>query len=89
MAVWMAGCGAVEGAWRRSASYVERRSTHRLRGGCASDMRAEEYIGRGFEDLALLDGHYLRRSDAEIFGDREDTQGAASMTANRISGFGA
>jgi tRNA threonylcarbamoyladenosine biosynthesis protein TsaB len=22
-----------------------------------------------FVDLALLDGHYLRRSDAEIFGD--------------------
>jgi tRNA threonylcarbamoyladenosine biosynthesis protein TsaB len=22
-----------------------------------------------FADLALLDGHYLRRSDAEIFGD--------------------
>ena len=22
-----------------------------------------------FDDLALLDGHYLRRSDAEIFGD--------------------
>lgn len=26
-------------------------------------------LARDFEDLALLDGHYLRRSDAEIFGD--------------------
>jgi len=24
----------------------------------------------GFEDIALLDGHYLRRSDAEIFGEK-------------------
>jgi len=24
---------------------------------------------REFADLALLDGHYLRRSDAEIFGE--------------------
>ena len=26
-------------------------------------------LAQGFDDLALLDGHYLRRSDAEIFGD--------------------
>lgn len=26
-------------------------------------------LARDFVDLALLDGHYLRRSDAEIFGD--------------------
>ena len=26
-------------------------------------------LAREFDDLALLDGHYLRRSDAEIFGD--------------------
>lgn len=26
-------------------------------------------VARQFDDLALLDGHYLRRSDAEIFGD--------------------
>ena len=31
---------------------------------------AAPLIGAGeFVDLALLDGHYLRRSDAEIFGD--------------------
>ena len=24
-----------------------------------------------FDDVALLDGHYLRRSDAEIFGDKQ------------------
>ncbi len=27
-----------------------------------------EILARNFADLALLDGHYLRRSDAEIFG---------------------
>jgi hypothetical protein len=26
-------------------------------------------VGGAFVDLALLDGNYLRRSDAEIFGD--------------------
>jgi tRNA threonylcarbamoyladenosine biosynthesis protein TsaB len=31
---------------------------------CAPRVAAGE-----FADLALLDGHYLRRSDAEIFGD--------------------
>jgi tRNA threonylcarbamoyladenosine biosynthesis protein TsaB len=25
-------------------------------------------VARNFADVALLDGHYLRRSDAEIFG---------------------
>jgi tRNA threonylcarbamoyladenosine biosynthesis protein TsaB len=29
---------------------------------------ADRVRGRAFGDLALLDGHYLRRSDAEIFG---------------------
>jgi tRNA threonylcarbamoyladenosine biosynthesis protein TsaB len=28
-----------------------------------------EIVARKFADLAALDGHYLRRSDAEIFGD--------------------
>jgi tRNA threonylcarbamoyladenosine biosynthesis protein TsaB len=31
---------------------------------CAARVAAGEFV-----DLALLDGHYLRRSDAEIFGD--------------------
>jgi hypothetical protein len=26
-------------------------------------------LAEDFVDLALLDGHYLRRSDAEIFGE--------------------
>ena len=30
---------------------------------CAPRVAAGEFV-----DLALLDGHYLRRSDAEIFG---------------------
>ena len=33
-------------------------------GFCSSKVSADEFV-----DLALLDGHYLRRSDAEIFGD--------------------
>jgi hypothetical protein len=28
-------------------------------------------VAGDFVDLALLDGHYLRRSDAEIFGEAE------------------
>src|SRR5208282_5009254 len=31
---------------------------------CAPRVAAEQFV-----DLALLDGHYLRRSDAEIFGE--------------------
>lgn len=34
----------------------------------------------GFDDVALLDGHYLRRSDAEIFGEKgrpEQSSGSA------------
>jgi tRNA threonylcarbamoyladenosine biosynthesis protein TsaB len=30
---------------------------------------ASRAVAGGFADLALLDGHYLRRSDAEIFGE--------------------
>jgi len=33
-------------------------------GLCSRKVSADEFVG-----LALLDGHYLRRSDAEIFGD--------------------
>ncbi|HEX8713800.1 MAG TPA: tRNA (adenosine(37)-N6)-threonylcarbamoyltransferase complex dimerization subunit type 1 TsaB [Terracidiphilus sp.] len=40
-------------------------------------QRCAERVLRGeFEDLALLDGHYLRRSDAEIFGDRAAVRSA-------------
>ena len=31
-------------------------------------MALPRIVAREFDDLALLDGHYLRRSDAEIFG---------------------
>lgn len=35
----------------------------------------EERVRRGdFDDVALLDGHYLRRSDAEIFGKTKDRE---------------
>ena len=36
--------------------------------GDALTIAAPEVHARNFADLALLDGHYLRRSDAEIFG---------------------
>ena len=35
----------------------------------AIELCAPQILAREFADLALLDGHYLRRSDAEIFGD--------------------
>jgi tRNA threonylcarbamoyladenosine biosynthesis protein TsaB len=38
---------------------------------CAGRVRAGEFV-----DLALLDGHYLRRSDAEIFGEAAKAQRA-------------
>jgi tRNA threonylcarbamoyladenosine biosynthesis protein TsaB len=31
-------------------------------------LAAPDIVARNFADVALLDGHYLRRSDAEIFG---------------------
>ena len=37
--------------------------------GDAIQICVPEIVSRKFADLALLDGHYLRRSDAEIFGD--------------------
>jgi tRNA threonylcarbamoyladenosine biosynthesis protein TsaB len=35
----------------------------------ALELCAPRVAAGDFADLALLDGHYLRRSDAEIFGD--------------------
>jgi tRNA threonylcarbamoyladenosine biosynthesis protein TsaB len=35
----------------------------------ALQLAAPRFAARKFVDLALLDGHYLRRSDAEIFGE--------------------
>jgi hypothetical protein len=32
-------------------------------------------VAGAFSDLALLDGHYLRRSDAEIFGEAAVAKG--------------
>jgi tRNA threonylcarbamoyladenosine biosynthesis protein TsaB len=37
--------------------------------GDAIQLCVAEIVARKFADLATLDGHYLRRSDAEIFGD--------------------
>ncbi|MGA8089924.1 MAG: tRNA (adenosine(37)-N6)-threonylcarbamoyltransferase complex dimerization subunit type 1 TsaB [Terracidiphilus sp.] len=37
--------------------------------GDAIELCLPRVLERSFDDLALLDGHYLRRSDAEIFGD--------------------
>jgi tRNA threonylcarbamoyladenosine biosynthesis protein TsaB len=35
----------------------------------ALEQGAARVAAREFADLALLDGHYVRRSDAEIFGE--------------------
>jgi tRNA threonylcarbamoyladenosine biosynthesis protein TsaB len=37
--------------------------------GDAIELCLQRVFDRDFADLATLDGHYLRRSDAEIFGD--------------------
>jgi tRNA threonylcarbamoyladenosine biosynthesis protein TsaB len=37
--------------------------------GDAIELCVQRVVDRDFADLAALDGHYLRRSDAEIFGD--------------------
>jgi tRNA threonylcarbamoyladenosine biosynthesis protein TsaB len=41
--------------------------------GDAIEICVLELASRKFADLALLDGHYLRRSDAEIFGGDDAT----------------
>jgi tRNA threonylcarbamoyladenosine biosynthesis protein TsaB len=44
---------------------------HRVHSPTAADalaVAAPAIVARSFADIALLDGHYLRRSDAEIFG---------------------
>ena len=35
----------------------------------ALELAVPRILAREFVDLALLDGYYLRRSDAEIFGE--------------------
>jgi tRNA threonylcarbamoyladenosine biosynthesis protein TsaB len=37
-------------------------------------LAAPRFLAGQFVDLALLDGHYLRRSDAEIFGEPVTSQ---------------
>lgn len=46
-------------------------------------VAAPEIEARRFADLALLDGHYLRRSDAEIFG---NTPGSSATAVRRGGG---
>jgi len=41
---------------------------------CASRVAAGEFV-----DLVLLDGHYLRRSDAEIFGAENSSEASAAL----------
>jgi tRNA threonylcarbamoyladenosine biosynthesis protein TsaB len=55
----------VAGAWP-AASLVR---TLAPTAGDAIELCLPRVLDRDFADLALLDGHYLRRSDAEIFGD--------------------
>jgi len=42
----------------------------------AVELARKNILAREFVDLALLDGHYLRRSDAEIFGETAATAAA-------------
>jgi tRNA threonylcarbamoyladenosine biosynthesis protein TsaB len=35
----------------------------------ALELAAPRVLSGKYADLALMDGHYLRRSDAEIFGE--------------------
>ncbi len=44
----------------------------------AIGLSMKRILAGEFDDLVLLDGHYLRRSDAEIFGD------AATVPARRV-----
>ena len=48
-------------------------------------VAAPRLLAGAAEDLVLLDGHYLRRSDAEIFGDKKaaEKQAAAGHGATR------
>ena len=50
---------------------AERVSTAAPNAGDALRLCAPRVTAGDFADLALLDGHYLRRSDAEIFGEAE------------------
>jgi tRNA threonylcarbamoyl adenosine modification protein YeaZ len=53
-----------------AAMILDSDPSRKLRGlDRAPDFSAEETSAGRFVDLATLDGHYLRRSDAEIFGD--------------------
>ena len=54
----------VASAW----SGVELRRVHAPTASDAIRLCAAEILAGRFADLATLDGHYLRRSDAEIFG---------------------
>ena len=57
----------LESAWPGMLNwYGARRRRRRMR---FAAVRAGDCWPAEFADLALLDGHYLRRSDAEIFGD--------------------
>lgn len=50
----------------------------------AIEVCTSRVFARDFADLALLDGHYLRRSDAEIFGDKpRKTEAPVSMVRVR------
>lgn len=49
----------------------------------ALTLAAKHFDESKFVDLALLDGHYLRRSDAEIFG--AETQAARQPSAEKLA----
>jgi len=60
-----AAAGLLAGAWQE----VELVRSDAPTAGDALSLCAGRVAAGRFVDLALLDGHYLRRSDAEIFGE--------------------
>ena len=66
-----AAAGLLVGAWSEvELVRVDAPTAADAIGLCAQRVAAGEFV-----DLALLDGHYLRRSDAEIFGEMAKAQG--------------
>ena len=65
---------------RRRAACEAAEAPTRIRRDC-SFARPDEFWRAKFVDLAMLDGHYLRRSDAEIFGE------AAKSKSEKVAGI--
>jgi tRNA threonylcarbamoyladenosine biosynthesis protein TsaB len=69
-----AAAGLLAGVWRGVEMVMVR--VEAPTAGDAMRLCAQRVAAGDFVDLALLDGHYLRRSDAEIFGEAAKATGA-------------